>query len=334
MMTAMLPLSPSFRDHSSVTASFRLHALPYLNMSQSTPVPVPDALELRFEDNVPVLVIPDAMPFVELREWIRARMGDILADIGGRASRLDFGTRDIQLFDVRRLLHLLRDEFQVEITGLYVREKEVLRYAERELKLKLFTVSDNEAKTEPIAEGTSVDDETPPPLPGLADLISAVQAEEEDLTPSEDEEDMPTVFDVETAVRRPIPKPTLPEDEPTTDSDGGRRTLTVHRTLRSGATLRYDGDVTVYGDVNPGAQIRAGGNVNVMGRLRGVVHAGAHGDEEAFILAFELAPTQLRIGRQIAIAPPTKKAAVFSPEVAAIVEGSIIIEPYRGRLRR
>lgn len=45
-----------------------------------------------------------------------------------------------------------------------------------------------------------------------------------------------------------------------------------------------------------------------MGALRGVVHAGANGDETAIIMALKLMPQQLRIASYIARSPdPTKK---------------------------
>ncbi|MBC7106160.1 MAG: septum site-determining protein MinC, partial [Firmicutes bacterium] len=73
------------------------------------------------------------------------------------------------------------------------------------------------------------------------------------------------------------------------------QTILVRRTLRSGQRLCYNGNVVILGDVNPGAEVVAAGNVIVMGVLRGVVHAGANGNEEAVVLAFRLRPTQLRI---------------------------------------
>ncbi len=81
------------------------------------------------------------------------------------------------------------------------------------------------------------------------------------------------------------------------------------------------------GDVNPGAEIVAAGSVVIWGRLRGVVHAGAGGDEQAIVCALELSPTQLRIAGDIAISPikPGKK----QPEVARIENGLIIAEPWQ-----
>ncbi|MEQ1507763.1 MAG: septum site-determining protein MinC, partial [Myxococcota bacterium] len=121
--------------------------------------------------------------------------------------------------------------------------------------------------------------------------------------------------------------------------DGGRRSHTLHKTLRSGAVIRYDGDLYVFGDVNPGAQVVATGNIIVLGALKGVAHAGAGGDEAAFILAFDLRPTQLRIGRRIAVPPGRKPgaappAAFGAAELATVRDGQIAVEPYKGRVPR
>jgi septum site-determining protein MinC len=96
--------------------------------------------------------------------------------------------------------------------------------------------------------------------------------------------------------------------------------------IRSGAKIAYDGNVVVMGDVNSGAEIIAGGSVIVWGRLRGVVHAGAQGDQAAIVCALELAPTQLRIAGEIAISP--KKQARTQPEVARLQDGQLEAEPW------
>ena len=94
--------------------------------------------------------------------------------------------------------------------------------------------------------------------------------------------------------------------------------------LRSGARVVYDGNVVVMGDVNPGAEIVAGGSIIVWGRLRGVVHAGAQGDESAVVCALELLPTQLRIAGEIAVSP--KKQGKSQPEVARLKDGHLAAE--------
>lgn len=72
-----------------------------------------------------------------------------------------------------------------------------------------------------------------------------------------------------------------------------------HRgTLRSGASIDYDGNVVVIGDVNPASIIRAKGNVVVIGHLNGSVFAGLGGDTEAFVGAMFFNPIQVTIGTQ------------------------------------
>lgn len=92
--------------------------------------------------------------------------------------------------------------------------------------------------------------------------------------------------------------------------------LFVAKTVRSGTRIEYPGHVVVYGDVNPGAEIIADGNVIVWGRVRGVIHAGAKGDREAFICALDLSANQVRIaGETSAMLKPQKDPR---PEVASI----------------
>ena len=104
--------------------------------------------------------------------------------------------------------------------------------------------------------------------------------------------------------------------------------LILKETLRSGRSIFHEGHVVVIGDVNPGAEIVASGDVIVWGRLRGLVHAGALGDETAVICALELNPTQLRIADQIAISPDEKRGRTI-PEQVAIRNGQIVAEMWQ-----
>lgn len=121
-------------------------------------------------------------------------------------------------------------------------------------------------------------------------------------------------------------------DDPPFDSDvDGAEAVLARRTLRSGHSLRHTGNVVVIGDVNPGAEVVAGGDVVVWGRLRGVVHAGAWGDESAVVCALDLSPTQLRIGNHIATSPERRGKA--APEMARVRDGQLVAErwtPARG----
>lgn len=101
----------------------------------------------------------------------------------------------------------------------------------------------------------------------------------------------------------------------------------VRYTIRSGMRIEYDGSVVVIGDVNPGGEIIASGNIVVLGTLRGMVHAGAGGNREAFVYALSLKPTQIRIAEAIARCPDDADDCVLSPEIATVKDGVIIVEP-------
>ncbi|KAF0107848.1 MAG: septum site-determining protein MinC [Anaerolineaceae bacterium] len=103
--------------------------------------------------------------------------------------------------------------------------------------------------------------------------------------------------------------------------------LWVQQTVRSGQKIVYAGNVVIVGEVNPGAEILAGGSVVVWGRLRGVVHAGAQGDEQAVVCALELSPTQLRIAGEIAVSPERKGKP--RPEIARLKDGRLVAEPWQ-----
>lgn len=106
-------------------------------------------------------------------------------------------------------------------------------------------------------------------------------------------------------------------------------TAMLRRTLRSGQTVRFGGNIVVLGDVNPGAEIIADGNVVVMGALRGVVHAGAAGNTQSVVIALSLLPTQIRIASYITRPPDgVQSADVYQPEIAFLRDGEVVIEKY------
>ncbi len=127
-----------------------------------------------------------------------------------------------------------------------------------------------------------------------------------------------------TRISKPRPERTLAPQS--TALHEGEQAIIVRRTLRSGYRLQHPGHVIVIGDVNPGAEIIAGGNVLVWGHLRGVVHAGAEGDESAVVCALDLSPTQLRIAGHIAITP--QRRGKPQPEIAHVQNGQVQAEPW------
>ncbi len=114
------------------------------------------------------------------------------------------------------------------------------------------------------------------------------------------------------------------EPPPINTEETGTTGVLVKRTLRSGRTVRSGGHVVVLGDVNPGAEIVAGGDVIVWGRLRGTVHAGAHGDESSVVCALDMVPMQLRIAGHIAMSPDDKNHKP-KPEIALVRDNRIMV---------
>ncbi len=100
-------------------------------------------------------------------------------------------------------------------------------------------------------------------------------------------------------------------------------------TLRSGQLLESESSIIILGDINPGGKIIAKGNVIVLGSLKGTVYAGANGNEDAFVVALEMAPIQIRIGDTIARCNETgTKIKPISPDpmIAFVEDENIYIE--------
>lgn len=117
-----------------------------------------------------------------------------------------------------------------------------------------------------------------------------------------------------------------------TNLQEGGQAILLRRTLRSGYSIKNPGHVIIIGDVNPGAEVIAGGDVVVWGKLRGVVHAGARGDEGAIVCALDLSPTQLRIAGLIALSP--KRRGKPLPELARIKDEQVVAEPWDPKRER
>lgn len=104
--------------------------------------------------------------------------------------------------------------------------------------------------------------------------------------------------------------------------------LVIRRTVRSGQVIQHTGAVIIVGDVNPGASVIADGDVIVWGKIRGIVHAGACGNDLAFVGALVLTPTQLRIGHYRSHAPTENRTLRWPAEIARVKHGQIQIEPW------
>jgi septum site-determining protein MinC len=132
------------------------------------------------------------------------------------------------------------------------------------------------------------------------------------------------ILGLATQISRPNPKRTI---RPMDTVLAGDPAVMVQRTLRSGFKIANQGHVVIIGDVNPGAEVIASGSVVIWGRLRGMVHAGADGNENAVICALDLSPMQLRIAALVATTP--KQRGKPRPEMASIKDEIIIAEPWQ-----
>ena len=147
--------------------------------------------------------------------------------------------------------------------------------------------------------------------------------------------DMKTVY--EEAVKKAIASTAVQVPEPAlqpvsqTVSDQRTSCMFYKGTLRSGQVFEADGSVVVLGDVNPGGKVVAKGSVIVLGSLKGNIFAGVDGNENAFVVALEMNPMQIKIADVIArssdSAPKKKsKNKGVMPKISFVEDGNIYIE--------
>lgn len=94
----------------------------------------------------------------------------------------------------------------------------------------------------------------------------------------------------------------------------------IIKVVRSGQVLEVTGDLLLIGDVNPGATVKASGSIYIMGKLRGIAHAGYLGDEQAVICASTMEPTQLRVASIIRRPPENEEETLKDVECAYVNE--------------
>ncbi|WP_017305147.1 septum site-determining protein MinC [Spirulina subsalsa] len=118
----------------------------------------------------------------------------------------------------------------------------------------------------------------------------------------------------------PPPTPVSPVVQ--TSAENWAEPLYLKSTVRSGVEIQHPGTVVVLGDTNPGSTIVAAGDILVLGRLRGIAHAGSQGNRACQIFALQMEATQLRIAEAIA-RPPETPLDEFYPEIAYITPSGI-----------
>lgn len=103
--------------------------------------------------------------------------------------------------------------------------------------------------------------------------------------------------------------------------------------LKDKDILETDTSIIILGNVEEGAKVVSKGNIIVLGTLKGNVHAGAGGNDEAFVAALIMEPAKLRIADLTYICE--EKTKLFhkknsknkQPQVAKIQGGRIEVSP-------
>lgn len=94
-------------------------------------------------------------------------------------------------------------------------------------------------------------------------------------------------------------------------------------TLRGGQKIEHDGDVIVAGHVNMGAEVYAEGHVIILGRLKGLVHAGCRGDENVSVAVRAFESSQIRIGTKVGLVE--KDSDIWKKAVVVTVSGDEVL---------
>ena len=99
--------------------------------------------------------------------------------------------------------------------------------------------------------------------------------------------------------------------------------------LRRGDALESEASIVVIGDVEHGAKVTAKGNIIVLGALKGTANAGAAGNQEAVVVAFEMAPLQIRIGEHTSRFNEKNKRLGRGPMIASAGPEGVEIRPIK-----
>lgn len=279
-----------------------------------------------------MIVLDDTESIELVLERLRERLDEVPGFFRGAEVTVDVGTRDISTEDFLRMESILTEEFGVKLLGIIDDSAGQRAGGTMPFEGGIFQVSegnhrsggeiniiDRHRKARGTHRGAGTRDEEMDGIqtkgrtilrsfgsrtrgasePSSVEDGSSRASQTPDLFPSEGdagevEEGLMAKKVSDMSRKKELGFPKIEEI---------RRTLLLKKTLRSGQSVRYNGNVVILGNVNPGAEIVATGDIIVAGSLRGVAHAGASGDDSAVIAAFSLMPTQLRIAAHVARPP-------------------------------
>lgn len=196
--------------------------------------------------------------------------------------------------------------------------------------------SSSESKTSDVAKEVDLPDFSQPRnvIPETEDfeVIAPQSLDIPELAEPEVEEQLDLVLETEQIeLAEGIFESTVPAVQELQLSDTAFETLYLRQNLRSGQTVRFNGNIVIVGDVHAGSEVTAGGDILVWGELRGIAHAGAQGNYKSEIRAMKIEALQLRIADYIARRPDRiyyhkdGSEHLLSPEVARVADAEIKI---------
>lgn len=100
-------------------------------------------------------------------------------------------------------------------------------------------------------------------------------------------------------------------------------------TLRAGDVLESEASIVIIGNVEKGARVAAKGNIIVLGRLSGAALAGIAGNLNAVVVAFEMAPDQVKIADFNFQKASKGKLLGRGPMMIVVENGRICSEPIK-----
>lgn len=108
----------------------------------------------------------------------------------------------------------------------------------------------------------------------------------------------------------------------------------IPHSLKAGEKRAFGRTVVVLGDVQPGAEITTDGSIAVLGVAMGTLRAGISGDENAFITAMVLKPSELSLASHRAVSGIRKTSIDHDyapdPQIAYLEDGHIRMEAVTG----
>lgn len=243
----------------------------------------------------------------------------------GKGVCLKFGHNAVektQLISIKALVESM--EFELEcITS----NSDVTREAAEELGIEVAEL-ENEIPVPDFAE-TAQEEPVNPELEkaldkifGDSDFSDEQNFETKEVTEAKSSADDETMKELEKELQEYLEKSKETEKLPT---------LYIQRNIRSGQSIKSDGNLVIVGDVNPGSEIIAKGDITVWGILGGIAHAGCEGNLYTKIRALKMNAIQLRIGDVFARRPDSvnipfvQKSDTFTPEEARVFRKQILI---------